>query len=1203
MSRIPGAQSLQRFGPTAPSHFKKNPIKRLSGMIGAIALLTCAISIAKAQVIYNFSGAHTGHNAYEGAIPSSPLPPASKTIPVTELGSTDYGEIASSNDDTDSTNNTSSSNRAAQRYVFTLAQSGASLFDMDVLWEGHTSSGGTVRFYIWNNNTSSYTLVGSTTNSSADVNLTAVYASPSQYIDASNKVTLLALNTADTESTRTDYVRIIVRQCATNAHCNDNNACTTDTCNSGLCVFSNNTNTCNDDGNTCTNDICASGACTHPTKANGSACSDGNACTQNDVCQSGACTGSNPVICTAQDSCHNAGTCAPATGICSNPAKPDGATCSDGNACTQTDVCQSGTCNGTNPVVCTALDACHDVGACAPETGICSNPEKPDGTTCSDGLFCNGAEACTDGTCQAPSAPNCEDGVSCTTDACNESNDSCDHTPIDAACSDGLNCNGPETCHMALGCQLGEPINCDDGVACTIDACNEMGGAFVSTAVSHVNGATHVISTSNPVSGDFTAMLWVRIDIDRGAPSTFFFIGGSIAEPRYFKSLYAGTGGDPAGRTTWIQALTPGTPIDPGNSDVLELGEWHHIAMVGNASGGGAIKLYLDGVLRQSGNAPAGTYVGEFIEVLNVPLNEGNDRMIGSFSAWKRFDVQLTQAQILAEMPFSRAVNRTQLVQEVTFLNNTDILDQSGHGNHFVVTGPALEDAAVGPNIQVENSQTCEHTPSNAACDDGLYCNGVETCHEALGCQPGTPPNCDDGVTCTDDSCNEAGDSCEHVPDNGDCDDGLFCNGSESCHQTLGCQPGISPNCADDVTCTDDNCENNACVHIPNDGNCADDGLFCSGAEVCHPIDGCLSVGDPCPVGQHCNEGTETCGECSIDAHCDDGVGCTDDTCELGGCVYTTNNAHCPDDSIFCNGSEYCDLMLDCRSTGNPCSAEFVCRESDDSCVACLVDADCDEGTPFCVLAPGICVQCMTDADCDEGEPCIVGHTCVEGACQAGVLVECSGFNSECMTASCDPAGPEGNCDMESPVANGAECSDGNECTNGDSCMDGACQAGTPTQCAPPDQCHAAGTCNPETGSCSYAPLENGTPCNDGNACTRDDVCANGACLAGTSMECVPVAECQVGQCNPQSGVCGFSPVQNGTTCDDGSDCTIDDSCHEGTCQGAEVYALSQWSELSNCLTGPGTEVAEGCDCSNLAPDELIDLSDIAEFMVRFSGQ
>jgi hypothetical protein len=59
------------------------------------------------------------------------------------------------------------------------------------------------------------------------------------------------------------------------------------------------------------------------------------------------CTGSNPVICTSPDACHDPGVCAPATGVCSAATpKPNGTLCDDGNACTVADNCQAGTCVG-----------------------------------------------------------------------------------------------------------------------------------------------------------------------------------------------------------------------------------------------------------------------------------------------------------------------------------------------------------------------------------------------------------------------------------------------------------------------------------------------------------------------------------------------------------------------------------------------------------------------------------------------------------------------------------------------------------------------------------------------------------------------------------------------------------------------------------------------------------------------------------------
>ncbi len=178
--------------------------------------------------------------------------------------------------------------------------------------------------------------------------------------------------------------------------CSDGNACTlTDTCQSGTCTGGNPV--------TCTaSDPCyvagtcspSTGTCSNPTAANGTACSDGNACTLTDTCQSGTCTGGNPVTCTASDPCHIAGTCSPSTGTCSNPTAANGTACSDGNACTLTDTCQSGTCTGSNPVTCTASDPCHIAGTCSPSTGTCSNPTAANGTACSDGNACTLTDTC-----------------------------------------------------------------------------------------------------------------------------------------------------------------------------------------------------------------------------------------------------------------------------------------------------------------------------------------------------------------------------------------------------------------------------------------------------------------------------------------------------------------------------------------------------------------------------------------------------------------------------------------------------------------------------------------------------------------------------------------------------------------------------------------------------------------------------------------
>jgi hypothetical protein len=182
----------------------------------------------------------------------------------------------------------------------------------------------------------------------------------------------------------------------------------------------------------CNVGICdpATGACAAALSPATTTCSDANTCTTNDGCHEGVCGGAT-VTCTAIDSCHVSGSCEPATG-CSNPNAPDGTACSDTNACTRTDSCQDGSCTGSDPVTCPPLDRCHQAGTCDPDTGACSTPIEPDGTSCSDGDACTENDACSAGSCVSGSPSSCDDGDACTVDSCDPTS-GCQHAP-DPSC-------------------------------------------------------------------------------------------------------------------------------------------------------------------------------------------------------------------------------------------------------------------------------------------------------------------------------------------------------------------------------------------------------------------------------------------------------------------------------------------------------------------------------------------------------------------------------------------------------------------------------------------------------------------------------------------------------------------------------------------------------------------------------------------------
>ncbi len=184
---------------------------------------------------------------------------------------------------------------------------------------------------------------------------------------------------------------------ADGASCDDLDACTgTDSCDAGACVGADPVvctalDDCHDVG-TCDPET---GVCSHPHLPDGAPCDDGDGCTQTDACDDGVCVGADPVVCAALDDCHLPGTCNGETGLCNHPHEADGASCDDGDACTQTDTCHDGTCVGANPVVCAALDVCHVPGVCEPQTGVCELAFEVDGAPCDDGHG-----TCQGGTCE-----------------------------------------------------------------------------------------------------------------------------------------------------------------------------------------------------------------------------------------------------------------------------------------------------------------------------------------------------------------------------------------------------------------------------------------------------------------------------------------------------------------------------------------------------------------------------------------------------------------------------------------------------------------------------------------------------------------------------------------------------------------------------------------------------------------------------------
>ncbi len=254
--------------------------------------------------------------------------------------------------------------------------------------------------------------------------------------------------------------------------CDDNDACNVgETCTGGACGGG--APPVCDDGNDCTQDSCSDpiGCVNDPVPMNGLACDDGLYCNENEVCGGGICAGGTAVVCADVNQC-TVDSCDEGNDQCDfNTVPMEGLGCDDTLYCTVNDVCTGGVCGGAARVcddgddVCTA-DSCDDVA------DTCVFTPQNEGAACDDGLYCTNPDQCTGGVCGGP-ARVCDDGVACTVDFCNEGDGACDSNPaaVGTPCEDGAFCTVGDTCDAAGVCQAGSTRSCDDGNDCTIDNC------------------------------------------------------------------------------------------------------------------------------------------------------------------------------------------------------------------------------------------------------------------------------------------------------------------------------------------------------------------------------------------------------------------------------------------------------------------------------------------------------------------------------------------------------------------------------------------------------------------------------------------------------------------------------------------------------------------------------------------------------------
>src|SRR5262249_18275023 len=155
-------------------------------------------------------------------------------------------------------------------------------------------------------------------------------------------------------------------------------------------------------------------------------------------------------------------------------------------------------------------------------------------------------------------------------------------------------------------------------------------------------------------------------------------------------------------------------------------------------------------------------------------------------------------------------------------------------------------------------------------------------------------------------------------------------------------------------------------------------------------------------------------------------------------------------------------------------------------------------GTLIGAIAP-ICGNGVLDPteQCDDGNT-VAGDCCSPTCTFEPAGQACDDGNVCTINSTCDGAGV---CTVTG-FADGTPCNDGNACTTADSSAAGVGGGGPPPNCndgniCPPDPCaRAAG--------CAHPP--NPPPCSEGNVCTPADACAAGMCVGGPPQACPPIA-------------------------------------------------------------------------------------------------
>lgn len=510
--------------------------------------------------------------------------------------------------------------------------------------------------------------------------------------------------------------------------------------------------------------------------------------------------------------------------------------------------------------------------------------------------------------------------------------------------------------------------------------------------------------------------------------------------------------------------------------------------------------------------------------------------------------------------------------------------------------------------------QACTCTATVTACGNTAYCNygSCAPCDTAYrNCNLLTSDGCEINILTNNSNCGTCGNVCgtNYQCQNGTCQYVDPCTGI-NCGANAACSGGTCSCTANYGNCNglwSDGCEANFLTSNTTCGSCI---ISCSTGQQC--MAGICVTTNPCagkPNLASCGTNKYCCGETCKDTP----TGCTgckntNYTCSgtsllCGNVSYGTT---CTSDGIactsdICNGSGTCIHPLKPAGTlcgiQNNCSGNLLCN-----LLACSATGQCN--------VPSNCNSCGT-TDCPTGASGSCDKVCVAGACSnctpSCIETNCTDGIDNDNDGKIDAADP--NCSECFGMASGTACSDdGLTCTD-DKCdgLGNCAHTLKANNCLINGVCYATGATNPSNqcqvckSGTTWGSKNNGTTCNDNDACTISDICSNGTCV-GTPKACGINTNCTLGFCvcnsgyfdcdNNTSNGCEVTnpancPCVNGST----RDCTTADSC-----AGTQTCSAGSWGTCTKkanvCAanaTEPCTPSFDGNSCSALTGTKTCD--------------